>query len=95
MPPDGIVVVELRCKMPSERRLNAARPDDGISGVIERRCAGYSGCEIVLAPTSSCNLAGISCEWKISFWVICDGGLAIFAMFNYPVRVENRETVRS
>lgn len=79
MPPDGIVVVELRCKKLSEKRLNAARPDDGISGPIYRRCAGYSGCEIVLAPTSSCNLAGISCEWKISFWGIFDGGLVIVA----------------
>lgn len=26
-------------------------------GPINRRYAGYSGCEIVLAPTSSCNLA--------------------------------------
>ncbi|ATY80277.1 hypothetical protein CVS42_05125 [Aeromonas veronii] len=47
MPPDGIVVVELRCKMPSERRLNAARPDDGISGAYlqkMRRIFGVRDC---------------------------------------------------
>ena len=33
-------------------------PMTAYPGPIYRRCAGYSGCEIVLAPTSSCNLAG-------------------------------------